>query len=149
MKPEIISFKSAEEVIRIHDNIIQEFGGRHGILNMGLLESAINQPFNVWLYETKNNRKIYNEKNPEKKVPLPMHFHISEGTKQTIQEKENEERETNESRQFLKHAQNHSPCDEGLSVQIFTVSSGRSTEDDPNTFGCTSVRNRFCKCRFC
>ncbi len=60
MKPEIISFKSAEEVIRIHDNIIQEFGGRHGILNMGLLESAINQPFNVWLYETKNNRKIYN-----------------------------------------------------------------------------------------
>lgn len=60
MKPEIVSFKSAEEVIRIHDSLIQEFGGRSGILNMGLLESAINQPFNIWLYETRNNRKIYN-----------------------------------------------------------------------------------------
>lgn len=59
MKPEIISFKSAEEVIRIHDNIIQEFGGRHGILNMGLLESAVNQPLNVWEYD-KTKRKIYN-----------------------------------------------------------------------------------------
>ena len=40
-----------------------------------------------------NNRKIYNERNLDKKVSLPMHFHISEGVKQTIQEKESEERE--------------------------------------------------------
>lgn len=60
MKPEIISFKSVEEVIRIHDSLIKEFGGSPGILNRGLLESAINQPFNIWLYESRNNRKIYN-----------------------------------------------------------------------------------------
>ena len=59
MNPEIVSFKSAEDVIRIHDSLIQEFGGRPGILNMGLLESAINQPLNVWEYD-KRNRKIYN-----------------------------------------------------------------------------------------
>lgn len=62
MKPEIFSFKSAEEVIRIHDSLIKEFGGRSGISSMGqgLLESAINQPLNIWFYETRNNRKIYN-----------------------------------------------------------------------------------------
>lgn len=60
MKPVIFSFKSAEEVIRIHDSLIKEFGGRHGILNMGLLESAINQPLNIWLYDNRNNHKIYN-----------------------------------------------------------------------------------------
>lgn len=59
MKPEIVFFKSAEEVIRIHDSLIQEFGGRPGILNRGLLESAINQPLNVWEYDERN-RKIYN-----------------------------------------------------------------------------------------
>ena len=60
MKPEIVCFKSAEEVIRIHDSLIQQFGGRQGILNRGLLESAVDQPFNVWVYENRNNRKIYN-----------------------------------------------------------------------------------------
>lgn len=40
-----------------------------------------------------NNREVYNEKNPDKKVLMPVHFHIPESNKQTIQEKEAEERE--------------------------------------------------------
>ncbi len=60
MKPEFFHSKSVEEVIRIHDSLIKEFGGREGILNRGLLESAVNHPLNIWLYGNRNDRKIYN-----------------------------------------------------------------------------------------
>lgn len=59
MKPKI-NFKSANEVIRIHDNIIKEFGGRPGTLNKRLLESAIDHPWNVWLYSSAKECKVYN-----------------------------------------------------------------------------------------
>lgn len=41
---ENIVFIEIEEVIEIHKNLIDKFGGSHGIRDMGLLESAINIP---------------------------------------------------------------------------------------------------------
>ncbi len=37
-------FLSVEEVIQIHDELISEYGGLHGIRDMGLLVSAIEMP---------------------------------------------------------------------------------------------------------
>lgn len=37
-------FLSLEEVIQIHDDLISEYGGMHGIRDMGLLASAIEMP---------------------------------------------------------------------------------------------------------
>jgi len=46
-----------------------------------------------------NNRKLYNDKNPEKKVLMPVHFHIQDSPKQSVAEKEEEEK--NRFRQVL------------------------------------------------
>jgi chromosome partitioning protein len=41
-----------------------------------------------------NNRKIYNEKNPDHKVVMPLHFHIPENAKKNSDEKEEEDKKT-------------------------------------------------------
>ena len=46
-----------------------------------------------------NNRKLYNDKNPDKKVLMPVHFHIQDSPKQSVTEKEEEEK--NRFRQVL------------------------------------------------
>ena len=47
---------NSEEVIKIHDLLIDEFGGSKGIRDIGLLESAIARPFQTFddkdLYST-------------------------------------------------------------------------------------------------
>jgi death on curing protein len=43
-----------DEVIRIHNVLIEEFGGSKGIRDDGLLESAINRPF-----QTFNQKDLY------------------------------------------------------------------------------------------
>ena len=45
-------FLSKEAVLAYHDQQIQLYGGDPGILDHGLLESALAQPKNTWLYET-------------------------------------------------------------------------------------------------
>ncbi|MCC6128205.1 MAG: type II toxin-antitoxin system death-on-curing family toxin [Chlamydiae bacterium] len=40
----MISYISFEYVLRIHDELISEYGGRHGLLNEGLLKSALEMP---------------------------------------------------------------------------------------------------------
>ena len=40
----MIDYISYQYVIEIHDNLIDEYGGRKGILNEGLLESALEMP---------------------------------------------------------------------------------------------------------
>jgi death-on-curing protein len=37
-------FLSVEEIIQIHDDLVSEYGGLHGIRDMGLLVSAIEMP---------------------------------------------------------------------------------------------------------
>ena len=39
-----------------------------------------------------NNRKLYNDKNPGKKVLMPVHFHIQDSTAKSITDKEEEEK---------------------------------------------------------
>ncbi len=43
-----------DEVIRIHNVVIDEFGGSKGIRDVGLLESAISRPF-----QTFDNKDLY------------------------------------------------------------------------------------------
>jgi death on curing protein len=43
-----------DEVIRIHNVLIEEFGGSKGIRDIGLLESAINRPFHTF-----NSQDLY------------------------------------------------------------------------------------------
>lgn len=49
-------FLSIEEVIQIHDELVSEYGGLHGIRDMGLLMSAIEMPkatmFDEYLHES-------------------------------------------------------------------------------------------------
>lgn len=49
-------FLSVEEVIQIHDELVSEYGGLHGIRDMGLLVSAIEMPkatmFEEYLHES-------------------------------------------------------------------------------------------------
>ncbi|KIC71977.1 type II toxin-antitoxin system death-on-curing family toxin [Candidatus Protochlamydia amoebophila] len=49
-------FLSVEEVILIHDHLVSEYGGLHGIRDMGLLVSAIEMPkttmFGEYLHES-------------------------------------------------------------------------------------------------
>jgi death-on-curing protein len=49
-------FLSVEEVIQIHDNLVSEYGGLHGIRDMGLLVSATEMPkaimFGEYLHES-------------------------------------------------------------------------------------------------
>lgn len=65
----LIVIKSADDVIRIHDKVVQQFGGRPGVLNRGLLESAINHPQHILLYGSKEDCKIYN-------IAAAYFFHI-------------------------------------------------------------------------
>ncbi|MDQ3394482.1 MAG: Fic family protein [Bacteroidota bacterium] len=39
---------SVEEVLRIHEILIERFGGASGVRDKGLLESAIGRPFNTF-----------------------------------------------------------------------------------------------------
>ncbi len=49
-------FLSVEEIIQIHDELVSEYGGLHGIRDMGLLVSAIEMPkatmFGEYLHES-------------------------------------------------------------------------------------------------
>lgn len=49
-------FLSVEEVIQVHDELVSEYGGLHGIRDMGLLISAIEMPkatmFGEYLHES-------------------------------------------------------------------------------------------------
>lgn len=49
-------FLTVEEVIQIHDELVSEYGGLHGIRDMGLLVSAIEMPkatmFGEYLHES-------------------------------------------------------------------------------------------------
>lgn len=49
-------FLSIEEVIQIHDDLVSEYGGLHGIRDLGLLISAIEMPkaslFGEYLHES-------------------------------------------------------------------------------------------------
>lgn len=51
-----MNFLTVEEVIQIHDDLISEYGGLHGIRDMGLLVSAIEMPkatmFGEYLHES-------------------------------------------------------------------------------------------------
>lgn len=51
-----------------------------------------------------NNRKIYNQKNPENKVMMPLHFHIQESTKK---DNEREEEEKTYFEQILTQAKDY------------------------------------------
>jgi len=53
-----IILMSVEDVIRIHDSVINSYGGRLGIHDRGLLESAVNH---VWMqleYGEEENQDI-------------------------------------------------------------------------------------------
>ena len=54
----------SEDVIRIHDMIINRFGGLVGIQNLGLLDSAVNHIFMIFEFGKKSEQEIYhlNEK---------------------------------------------------------------------------------------
>ena len=39
---------TAAQVIKLHEQLIQQTGGRHGIRDMGLLESAVEAPFQAF-----------------------------------------------------------------------------------------------------
>ena len=49
-------FLSVEEVIQVHDDLVSEYGGLHGIRDLGLLISAIEMPkatmFGEYLHES-------------------------------------------------------------------------------------------------
>lgn len=53
-----ISFVSEADICEMHDLIIQELGGRAGIHNIGLLESAINQPLMILSYGSSAEQEI-------------------------------------------------------------------------------------------
>ncbi len=52
-----------------------------------------------------NNRKAYNQKNPESKVDMPLHFHLKEVINDSVQEKEKQEKIQFE--QVFNMAKNH------------------------------------------
>lgn len=49
-----------EDAIRIHNTVIDNYGGRAGIHNRGLLESAVNHPWHSIEYGAAADCKIYN-----------------------------------------------------------------------------------------
>jgi death-on-curing protein len=51
---------SIADVTEFHQMVIKLFGGRDGIHNKGLLESAINQPLRVIEYGKKSDQALYN-----------------------------------------------------------------------------------------
>jgi death-on-curing protein len=59
-QPIFIIFISLSDVIRIHDMVISQFGGRRGIHNLGLLESAINHPWMIIEFGSDEDHEIPN-----------------------------------------------------------------------------------------
>lgn len=57
-KERIISFISLSDVYEMHDIVIKELGGRAGVHDEGLLESAIDQPFMVLAYGNTAEKEI-------------------------------------------------------------------------------------------
>lgn len=53
-----ILFISVADVCAMHDMVVQEYGGRAGIHNQGLLESAVNQPLMILAYGTSQEQTI-------------------------------------------------------------------------------------------
>jgi death-on-curing protein len=47
------------DVIRIHDDAIERFGGMPGLRDIRLLESAVNEPLNVISYGTNKDREVH------------------------------------------------------------------------------------------
>lgn len=56
----LVVFMSLENVVEIHDMAINRFGGRSGIHNKGLLESAVNHPWMVLEFGSEEDLEIYN-----------------------------------------------------------------------------------------
>jgi death on curing protein len=50
-------FLTEEQVLRLHAKQIEEFGGEGGVLNNGLVSSAVAAPQNLWLY---TNCSVFN-----------------------------------------------------------------------------------------
>lgn len=55
---QFILFVSLTDVCEMHDTVIKELGGRAGIHNEGLLESAINQPLMMLSYGDETEQEI-------------------------------------------------------------------------------------------
>ena len=53
-------FMDIEDAIRIHNAVIDNYGGRAGIHNKGLLESAIAHPWRIMEYGDASDCKIHN-----------------------------------------------------------------------------------------
>lgn len=45
---------TTQEVVAIHDDLIQEFGGSNGLLNEGALESTLNRPKQLAYYKAES-----------------------------------------------------------------------------------------------
>ena len=54
---------SKEQILNMHENLIDEFGGMHGVRNMNLLDSAINNAFQTFegndLYPTVVDKAVF------------------------------------------------------------------------------------------
>lgn len=46
-----IDWLTVDEVLRLHERVVDEFGGSHGVLNRALLESALDRPRNRAAYD--------------------------------------------------------------------------------------------------
>ena len=57
--PSVI-FMSNTDVVRIHDMAIAQLGGRQGIHNFGLLESAVNHPWMILEFGSNEAREMHN-----------------------------------------------------------------------------------------
>ena len=49
---------SMRAVLALHEMLIDQFGGEHGVANLGLLESALARPMNLYLYENPSISKL-------------------------------------------------------------------------------------------
>lgn len=54
----VIAFISVDDVREMHDMVVQELGGRLGIHNQGLLDSAVNQPLMMIEYGSLEEQEI-------------------------------------------------------------------------------------------
>jgi len=61
MKPHLfLIFMNLADVVRIHDMVISRFGGRPGLHDHGLLESAINHPWMIIEFGNEKEQEISN-----------------------------------------------------------------------------------------
>ena len=44
LRSEAVQFLSVDEALRIHERVLEQFGGRPGVRDLGLLESALFRP---------------------------------------------------------------------------------------------------------